>query len=230
MRRTLTQAMALVLALSACSGGEDQARTAVVGSDGEAAGSPETVPPSALEDWNLRLDPGSGAGDFQMVADSGGWHIRTGPAGITWHPADLVEQGDFTTRATFQELKPPPGHREAFGLMVGGRHLQAPDQQYTYFLVRGTGDYLIKRREGDQTRTLVDWTPSDAVRAATAGSEPENALEVRVQGDSVRFVANGKVVETLPTARVDPWGIAGLRVNHRLDLRVSGFQVGGGSE
>lgn len=233
MRTTTTAlTLTLALALAACAGPDDAGEA---DSDARAAADAEGVPsevdPAALEQWDVRLDdPGASEGDFVMLVEDDGFDIRTGPAGITWRPADRVESGDFTASATFTEQEAAPGHREAFGLLVGGFHLSSPDQKYTYFLVRGTGEYLIKQRSGDQTRTLVDWTSSDAVNAIGAdGDEPTNTLAVRVAGDQVEFVVNDRVVETLPSDRVEPYGVVGIRVNHRLDLEVTDFAVQGGA-
>ena len=227
--RATTTFTTLILALGAlaCAEGEDAepAAEGMAEAEGEAAAAGE-VDDSALQRWDVRLDEEGASGNFQMVEEGEGWRVRTGPAGVAWRPVNMVEQGDFTARASFQEMGAQPGHREGYGLLVGGFHLESPDQRYTYFLVRGTGHYLVKRRNGEETSTLTDWTASDAVNAIESpGDEPTNTLAVRVQGDSVRFVVNDQVVETLPAEEVQPWGLVGLRVNHNLDLQVSGVDV-----
>lgn len=102
-----------------------------------------------------------------------------------------------------------------------------PDQRYTYFRVRGTGDYLIERRDGTATPTLVDWTASPAVRC---GGSPDgtarNTLEIGVAASTTRFFMNGTEVEALPTESVKPYGLVGLRVNHMLDIAVRDYRVG----
>ena len=54
-----------------------------------------------------------------------------------------------------------------------------------------------------------------------------NALEVRVGADKIDYVVNGTVVHSAPktgaTAKTD--GIAGIRVNHMLEVQVDGFGV-----
>ena len=52
------------------------------------------------------------------------------------------------------------------------------------------------------------------------GDEPQNVLGISVGREETRFLVNGAVVHTMPTARVRPYGIGGVRVNHRLDVRV----------
>jgi hypothetical protein len=190
------------------------------------AGSIDQAVPA--ETYAVRLDSESSDVDlFQVIEDGDGIRVRTGPAGIAYRSEDAVQSGDFRVGATFVQYGAPVGYREAFGIFVGGLDLQATDQEYTYLLVRTSGDYLIKRRIGEITQTLVDWTPHDAVeRVIEEGDQPVNTLSVDVVDDETRFLVNGVAVETLPTSRVRPYGITGVRVNHRLDVRVDGWALG----
>lgn len=177
--------------------------------------------------YQIRLDSErSDPGQFSLEEEPTGIHIRTGPAGIAYDPTDTVSTGSFRAEATFVQYNAPVGYREAYGIFVGGRELQGPEQEYTYLLVRGTGDFLVKRRRSDVTEVLVDWTPHPAVgRVEAEGDEPTNTLTVEVEGDETRFVVNGTVVHTMPTAEVRPFGVQGLRANHRLDIRVQSWDV-----
>ncbi|MGH7507746.1 MAG: hypothetical protein ACRELX_18985, partial [Longimicrobiales bacterium] len=95
-----------------------------------------------------------------------------------------------------------------------------------YFLVRADGSYLIKQRAGEETSNVTDsWTESAAVNASTGGGEVTNALEVRVTGDQVHFLVNDQEVEVVPVSEIDAYGIAGVRINHNLNVRVSDFAV-----
>jgi hypothetical protein len=201
------------------------------GAPAAAAEDPDIAPagePTALPaGYALRLDSdGATPSDFRVTPEDGGVHVRTGPAGILFNAADAVPAGDYSVSATFTELEAPPNHREAFGLIIGGSDLEGPQQQYTYFLVRADGRYLIKKRMAGETSDVSDgWVESEAVQAATEGGEVSNALEVRVAGDQVHFSINGQEVATMSAAEVDTHGIAGVRINHNLNVRVSGFAV-----
>ena len=121
----------------------------------------------------------------------------------------------------------PVGYREAYGIFVGGVDLSDEDQEYIYLLVRPTGDFLIKRRRGETLDVVVDWTPHEAVaRVVAEGDEPENTLGIDVHGGDTWFLVNGVVVHGMPTPEARPYGIAGIRANHRLDVRVSGWSMG----
>ena len=52
-----------------------------------------------------------------------------------------------------------------------------------------------------------------------------NTLSIDVGKDKVRFLVNGTEVSTADAAKVDTAGIAGLRINHNLNVHVEGFAV-----
>ena len=180
---------------------------------------------AARPSYEVRLDSeSSDPGQFELVEDDDGIRIQTGPAGIAYRTDDVMQSGDFRVEATFVQYDAPVGYREAYGIFVGGIDLDGPDLEYTYLLVRPTGDFLVKRRIGEITETLQDWTPHDAVRSVRAeGDEPRNTLAVAVLNGETNFEVNGVVVHTQSSGRVRPYGVAGVRANHRLDVRVDEF-------
>ncbi|MDA0327710.1 MAG: hypothetical protein O2958_01665 [Gemmatimonadetes bacterium] len=207
---------------------------AAVGLLGSLACAPASVPEqsgetgvSARPSFAVRLDSESSAMEqFQLVEDDDGIRVQTGPAGIAYRSDDTVTSGPFHIEATFVQYGAPVGYREAYGMFVGGLDLEGPDLEYTYLLIRPTGDFLVKRRIGETTETLADWTPHAAVRSVTADDdEPENTLAVDVFDGDARFLVNGEVVFAFPAARVRPYGIAGIRVNHRLDVRIDDWRI-----
>jgi hypothetical protein len=127
---------------------------------------------------------------------------------------------------TFTQMKAPT-HPEAYGLVVGGQNLDGAAPSYLYFIVRGDGKYMVKHRaNATEVHTLVDWTASPAVKTAGADGKATNALAVRVAADSVRFVANGTPVAAVSRKEAGRLaGVAGLRVNHNLDVHVDNFAV-----
>ena len=111
------------------------------------------------------------------------------------------------------------------GLLVGGSNLAAATQKYTYFLVRQDGKFMIARRDGAKVAPVVAWTDNAAVKKTTAAAKGTNMLSVVVAADKVRFLVNGTEVSSQPAAGVDVSGIAGLRVNHNLNVHIDGFGV-----
>lgn len=184
--------------------------------------------PALPEGFLIRLDSGRGdVAEFQLSQETGGIAILTGPAGIAWRPEESVTSGDFRASATFVQYAAPVGYREAYGIFVGGSDLQGPDQEYLYLLVRPTGDYLVKRRRGETTQVLVDWTPHESVhRVMAEGDEPENTLSIAVLGGNTVFQVNGTEVHRMPVSEARPYGVAGIRANHRLDILVKDWSLG----
>lgn len=178
--------------------------------------------------WQARFDrAGSTEADMEMWVDMPpGWHITTGPAGIFWHP-DLTASGTF--RAEMEVfLFDPAGRREAFGIFFGGGDLQGNAQAYTYFLLRDGGQFIVKRRQGTDTPTLVEWTPHPAVRSyADRGDDAsvKNVLTVEAGAETVRLLVNGQEVTSLPRAELAVDGTVGIWVNHALNLHVSRLEV-----
>jgi len=176
--------------------------------------------------WRMRMDDASGSVDRVRLEPAGnGAHISTQAAAIFWRPADTAS-GTYEARATFR-ARPGSSRREGYGLLVGGRDLAGPDQVYLYFLVRGDGSWLVKRRAGAGTSAVSGgWQLSEAVAAAGEGGEVTHELVVSVGAESVLFVIDGRRVASVPRASAGATdGIVGLRVNHRLDVDVSGPSV-----
>lgn len=153
------------------------------------------------------------------VANGDKWGVKTGPAHIIYSNATMGN-GNYTASATIDQLE-APAHPEAYGIFIGGKNLDKPTQTYTYFVVRGTGEMLVKVRKGDKTRDVVKWTPSADVPKADASGKATYALSAQVTGDAVKFSVNGKQVGSVSKAGLPTDGIAGLRINHNLHVTVT---------
>ncbi len=174
--------------------------------------------------WQARTDKDAPIAGVKVVPMAGGVHATTGPAAILWRPGDQA-QGDFAVAASFTQTKAPQ-HPEAYGLFVGGRALQGPEQTYTYFLVRGDGKFLVKTRTGATTANVTTgWAEHAAVVKADAAGKATNVLRIERAGERIRFLVNGTEVHSAAAADVDTGGQAGLRINHNLDVHVDGFVV-----
>lgn len=174
--------------------------------------------------WSGRTDKAAAKiEDAKFVTMGSGYHVTSGPAAIYWK--DKVT-GPFTASATFTQTKAPT-HPEAYGLFFTGNRLDAPDQSYAYFVVRGDGKFMVRHRAGTELHTIMDWTESPAVHKADANGKATNTLTVDAsKPDSVRLSVNGTQVAALPGAHVGRTdGAVGLRINHNLDVHVSDFAV-----
>lgn len=180
--------------------------------------------------WQLRPDDGhTDLTGFTFVERRPGWQLTTGRfSGIVFHP-ERTGVGTYESVTTIAQFPVSPQRLEGYGVFVGGKDLIGPTQEYTYFLIRHDGRFLIKGRRGTSTTTLVDWTPSPAIRQlpanAGASSSVSNTLIVRVAADSVTFLINGTQVSRLASAGLSLTGVAGIRANHGLHLHFSDLSL-----
>ena len=185
--------------------------------------------------WMYRLDKPSESVKLVSEGDSThsniffvnmtpGWHITTGPAAILYHPA-LKGEGNYRAETTIH-LFPTGKRNEAYGIFVGGNALDADDQSYLYFVLRNSGEYLIKRRDGASTSIVKEWTASPAVIRNTADEGSiKNVLAVEVRGNTVDYFVNGEKVASTPREDWPAEGVVGLRINHHLNVHVSDLKV-----
>lgn len=173
--------------------------------------------------WQVRYDAGPekarSTDSISFVQMTPGFHVTTGTAAIMWH-ADSTARGDFTLEGSMFLFPTNGRDQEGYGILLGGVDLGGPTQRYTYFLLRNDGRFLVKQRRGDAFTTLVDWKELPAIKRQAGGDAMKNDLQVEVQGGTVRFLVNGALATVLPRAQVNPDGIFGLRINHRVNAHV----------
>ena len=225
---TLALFAAASAACNAQSGQQQQPAQQGGGTDPTQRAAGGTIPAG----WQIRLDDKDAAryttNDVRFVPIGGGFHVTTGPAAI--FPGADLPNGPFVLEATFNQTK-APSHPEAYGLFFSGKNLDNADtQEYVYFLVRGTGQFLINHRAGRDVHKIIDWQDHAAIKKQDANGQATNQLAIRAGADSVRFLANGQQVAAIPRQVItNPGGRAGLRVNHNLDVQVTGFRGAAGA-
>lgn len=186
------------------------------------------------EGWTVRVDGAAGhAGhvdasrDLVFVVMKPGWHITTGPSVILYQPAQSASGAYTLTSETF--LFDPGTRREAYGVIFGGRALDTAEPHYSYFVIRRTGEFLIRRRTGATTVDVKPWTAHAAIRKyddkPADRHSVQNVLAVRVAADTTTFLVNGTEVARVPTRDLDTNGIVGLRVNHQLNIHVTTLDI-----
>jgi hypothetical protein len=224
--KTAKLIVATAFLLSACTAKEaappvdSAAGAAAAGSDPDVNVAGGGIPAG----FTARTDrPDADITGASYTASGNTWDVKTGPAHIIYASKDSAS-GNYTVSATITQLEKPT-HPEAYGLIIGGRDLDQPGQTYTYFLVRGTGDVLVKVREGDKTRDVVKWTPSADVPKEDASGKATYALSAAVAGDSVKFSVNGRQVAAARKAGLPTDGVAGLRINHNLHVNATPVSI-----
>ena len=180
-------------------------------------------------DWQVRFDE-LGASEEQLemfVSMPPGWHVTSGPAAIYWGP-EMEASGRYRIEMEVFLFEPQGMMREAFGFFAGGRSLDGDNIEYTYFLVRDGGEFIVKRREGAEAPTIHPWTGHEAILGWADrgdGATAKNILAAEADEDEVRFFVNDAQVAALPRAAVAMDGTYGFRVNHMLNLHISRLEV-----
>lgn len=183
------------------------------------------------EGWTVRLDHSNAEtiiGDDTETADiyfvnmTPGWHITTGPSAIFYHPENSIS-GNYNIKTKIYLFDTKGRNREAFGLFFGGKNLDKDSQEYVYFLIRNTGEYLIKTRTGSETATVKGWTATEAMNMFTDKTESsaENNFEVNVSTEKITFYLNDQELASIPSKGISTDGVFGLRVNHSNNLHIS---------
>lgn len=177
-------------------------------------------------EWKVRFDRANASrSDIEFVTMSPGWHVTTGPAAILYNP-ERTASGTYRIQATIFLFDPGRRHAEAYGILFGGQDLEGDQQSYSYFLIRDTGHFLVKRRTGGSTEEVVDWTPSEAIMKYPGGGEQaKNVLAVECGPETVDFYINDTKVTSVPRGQLDTDGVVGLRINHELNVHVSELAV-----
>ncbi|MGH9347598.1 MAG: hypothetical protein ACRD26_10060 [Vicinamibacterales bacterium] len=173
--------------------------------------------------WEMRIDnPNDNPDEVRFTREGDDtFHAVMGPAAILYEPARTFS-GAAVVSASFTQLK-PLDDPEAYGLFVGGSDLQGPAHRYSYFLIRQDGKFLVKKRNGYETPIVINWTEHESITRADASGAMTNALSIHIDQPATSFRVNGVEVASLPTAELDTAGIAGLRINRNLDVRVTGL-------
>ena len=218
MRIRFVAAAALAAAFAAPLAGQGMDHTSKVSGSGKLPAG-----------WNVRFDQASATLNQVDVRQAGSaLAFRSGPAGIFWNTRD-VATGLYTVSAIFDQKKSM--EHEAYGVFIGGQNLSDPTQNYLYFAIKPqAGTYLINHRNGNAApRAIVPLTPSPAINKDAPGTgAATNAIAIRVSRDSLHFYINGKEVRTFAKSAIagaSSEGLAGLRINHNLDIEVRDFGI-----
>ena len=215
--------MAVALILVGCKKGPEKHADMMTGAPvSNAAGSD---PDKVVEGGTIpagyigRTDHDAPVSGAKYTTSGDGWEVKTGPAHILYSTKSQAS-GNYTASATFEQLE-APAHPEAYGIFIGGMHLDQNNIAYTYFEVRGTGELLVKLRDGVSTRDIVPWTASADVPKQDASGKATYTLSATVTNDAIKFSVNGKQVASVSKVGLPTDGVVGLRVNHNLHVKIS---------
>ena len=98
-------------------------------------------------------------------------------------------------------------------------------------MVRGTGDFLVKTRAGEETYWVAPttgWVPNEAVALTDDTDMWTNALSVTVGAEEVAFSVNGTEVFRASKQDLVTDGHWGIRANHNMTVWFSDLEMTGG--
>jgi hypothetical protein len=182
-----------------------------------------------VEGWMVRTDRNEPLDNVNFRMEGADYRVTVGPAVVLYREGDR-SSGQYEVSGTFTQMS-SLGHAHSYGLILGGSDLQGAGQAYTYFVVRGDGVYLLKKRDGDNLTVLTQggdragYVAHEAIHSENSEGVGTNELAIRVGANDVQFLVNGTVVITTPKSQVHTDGIAGVRINHNLDIRIESFTL-----
>lgn len=169
------------------------------------------------------LDPKPGEWLFGQMPP--GWHITTGPGVVLFEPS-ATARGRFAVEA--ETFIFPGESPSGFGLLVGGKELEAPGARYVAFLIRRDGSAAVERFSGAPaaTRTLaVPWTRHEAILPHAPKDAVRNVLRLEIEADAATFLVNGKEVAKLPREGDELDGLVGFRIGADINIHVTNLDV-----
>jgi len=187
--------------------------------------------------WDGNVDPNQpGAptiADGKFMAENGGFHIITGPAGNYWNLKNTAN-GDYTVSAKFTEPKFQNlnDHPHPYGVFIAGNKLGTPNASLLYCSAYGDGTFIV-RGFGPAPFQMGGRrpTPNDAVHKAPGLGQPvDQTIALSVKGGHVDCVINGTVVagydkaDLVATGKLESLdGVYGIRVAHNTEFLVTEF-------
>lgn len=169
--------------------------------------------------------------EVKFVQMGTGFHLTTGPHAILWS-SENTASGDYTVKARMTKTsRSTSTHEESYGVFIGGSDLNGPRQNYLYCVVFGTGNVMVRHRDGGDTHTLLGKTANPAV-AKMGSSGATDEISMWVNGGRVGCSVNGTEVFSAaapdmigPGKLVSTNGVFGIRASHGLDIHLEGPTV-----
>ena len=185
-----------------------------------------------VKGWHGRTDRAEQKiGEVKFVQMGTGYHLTGGPHAVLWNNENKAS-GDYTVKARITKTpRSTSSHEESYGVFIGGSDLNGPKQNYLYCVVFGSGNVMVRHRDGGDTHTLLGKTANPAAsKMGERGATDEIAMWVK--GGRVGCSVNGtEVFSSAATSVIGPGklvstdGVFGIRASHNLDLHIEGPTV-----
>ena len=179
-------------------------------------------------------DAGMTLNSAKLAKDGSALHVTTGPAVTYWNPKNKAS-GDYTVKATFNELKYMSlnNHPHPYGLMIAGNDLGTDQQSYIYCAAYGNGKFIVRGFGPEPFQMNGRGAEDPAVnKAAGVGQPVTQEIAISVKGDKVECAINNKVVasynksDLVTTGKLKSTdGIYGVRFAHNTEAIVTGLKM-----
>ena len=179
-------------------------------------------------------DAGMTLNSAKLAKDGSALHVTTGPAVTYWNPKNKAS-GDYTVKATFNELKYMSlnNHPHPYGLMIAGNDLGTDQQSYLYCAAYGNGKFIVRGFGPEPFQMNGRGAEDPAVnKAAGVGQPVTQEIAISVKGDKVECAINNKVVasynksDLVTTGKLKSTdGIYGVRFAHNTEAIVTGLKM-----
>jgi hypothetical protein len=189
--------------------------------------------------WTGQIDASEAAlglvlANSKLSMEGATLHVATGPAATYWNPKN-VATGDYTVKATFNELKymNQSSHPHPYGIFIGGNDLGTPQATYFYCEAYGDGTFIARGFGPAAFRMNGRGASAPSIHKAPAvGSPVTQEIAMSVTPDAVSCTINGAVVASYPKTAIvgtgklkSTDGTYGIRFAHNTEGTVTGFAI-----
>jgi hypothetical protein len=162
-------------------------------------------------------------------------HVATGPAVTYWKP-EFKASGNYTVKATFTEPQYMNlnDHPHPYGIIIGGNDLGSDQMSLLYCTAYGNGSFIVRGFGPEPFRLGGQRPTEDAAvnKASAAGQSVKQDIAVKVSGDKIDCIINGKTVASYPKSDAvgagklkSTDGIYGIRFGHNTEGEVTGLTM-----
>lgn len=108
-----------------------------------------------------------------------------------------------------------------YGLVVHSHPKQILDKDYAFLIRSDKGQYKVVKHKNQKESEVVGWRRSSAINKGKA----KNDLEVRTDGNNMKFYINGKFIRTVTDTTGYENGVAGLYTSDDVPITFTSLEL-----
>ncbi len=120
-------------------------------------------------------------------------------------------------------VRNPSGQATTFGygLVVHSDPAEVLKRDFAFVIRSDNRKYRVVQHEDKKESVVVNWTSSDAIKSGTRVNE----LEVRCEGEEMKFYVNGELVKTIKDYEGYKSGVAGIYTSDDVPIAFSNLEL-----